>query len=53
MVYRVHTKRAQLCLFMGDGMPQEIPKPDSMKNEPNLKAFRRMVRKVWNIKTKT
>ena len=53
MVYRVHTRLAQLALHKGDGMPQEIPKPDSMKNEPNLKAFRRMVRKVWNKQSKT
>ena len=53
MVYRVHTRQAQLALFKGDELPKTLIKPDSMKTEPNLQAFRRMVRKVWDIKTKT
>ena len=53
MVYRVHTRLAQLALHKGDELPKTLIKPDSIKTEPNLKAFRRMVRKVWDIKTKT
>ena len=53
MVYRVHTRLAQLALHKGDELPKTLIKPDSMKNEPNLKAFRRMVRKVWNKQSKT
>ena len=51
MVYRVHTRLAQLALFKGDELPKTLIKPDSMKNEPNYRAFRRMVRK-WNVSNK-
>ena len=53
MVYRVHTRLAQLALHKGDELPKTLIKPDSMKNEPNHKAFRRMVRKVWNVSSKS
>ena len=46
MLYRVHTRRAQLSLF-DDEQPKTISKPDSMKKNPNYLRFRRMVRK-WN-----
>ena len=52
MVYRVHTRQAQLALFKGDELPKTLIKPDSMKNEPNYQAFRRMVRK-WNVSSKS
>ena len=53
MVYRVHTRLAQLALHKGDELPKKIwIKPDSMKNEPNYKMFRRMVRK-WNVSSKS
>ena len=45
MVYRVHTRQAQLALFKGDELPKLLIKPDSMKNEPNFKrVFNKMVR---------
>ena len=53
MVYRVHTRLAQYALHKGDELPKTLIKPDSIKTEPNLKAFRRMVRKVWKIKHKS
>ena len=53
MMYKVHTRQAQLALFKGDELPKTLIKPDSMKTEPHHRAFRRMVRKVWDIKTKT
>ena len=52
MVYRVHTRLAQLALFKGDELPKLLIKPDSMKNEPNYRVFRRIVRK-WNISSKS
>jgi len=54
MVYRVHTRLAQLATYVDDdGLPKKVwIKPDSMKNEPNYKIFRRMVRK-WNISSKS
>ena len=51
MVYRVHTKAAQLTLYNDDRLPYIQVKPDSMKKEPNYQAFRRMVRK-WNKSSK-
>ena len=53
MVYRVHTRLAQLALHKGDELPKTLIKPDSMKTEPHHRAFRRMVRKVWNKQSKT
>ena len=55
MVYRVHTRQAQLALFKGDELPKTLIRPDSMKKEPNYQAFRRMVRKmpIWNISSKS
>ena len=53
MSYRVHSKRAQLSLFTDDELPKTIDKPDSTRNEPNHKAFRRMVLRAWNIKSKS
>ena len=52
MVYRVHTRQAQLALFKGDELPKTLIKPDSMKTEPYHRAFRRMVKK-WNISSKS
>ena len=52
MVYKVHTRRAQLSLFKGDELPKTLIKPDSMKDEPNYRAFRRMVRR-WNMSSKS
>ena len=52
MVYRVHTRLAQLALHKGDELPKTLIKPDSIKNEPNYKMFRRMVRR-WNISSKS
>ena len=52
MVYRVHTRLAQLALFKDDELPKTLIKPDSMKTEPYHKAFRRMVRK-WNVSSKS
>ena len=52
-MYKVHSRLAQLALHKGDELPKTLIRPDSMKKEPNYQAFRRMVRKVWNIKTKT
>ena len=52
MVYRVHTRQAQLALFKGDELPKTLIKPDSMKTEPNHLRFRRMVRK-WNKSRKS
>jgi len=52
MVYRVHTRLAQLALHKGDELPKTLIKPDSMKKEPNYQAFRRMVRK-WNVSSKS
>jgi hypothetical protein len=51
MVYRVHTKAAQLTLYNDDRLPYIQIKPDSMKKEPNHLRFRRMVRK-WNVSSK-
>ena len=55
MVYRVHTRLAQLALHKGDELPKLLIKPDSMKTEPNHLRFRRMVRKmpIWNISSKS
>ena len=53
MMYKVHTRQAQLSLFKDDELPKTLIKPDSIKTEPHHRAFRRMVRKVWDIKTKT
>ena len=50
MVYRVHSRLAQLSLF-DDEPPKTISKPDSMKKNPNYLRFRRMVRK-WNKQSK-
>ena len=52
MVYKVHTRQAQLSLFKDDELPKTLIKPDSMKKEPSYQAFRRIVRK-WNTKPKT
>ena len=52
MVYRVHTRQAQLALFKGDELPKTLIKPDSMKTEPYHRAFRRMVKK-WNVSSKS
>ena len=52
MVYRVHTRLAQLALHKGDELPKTLIKPDSTKNEPYLKIFRKMVRNEWKIKSK-
>ena len=51
-MYKVHSRLAQLALFAGDELPKTLIRPDSMKNEPNYRAFRRMVRK-WNVSSKS
>ena len=52
MMYKVHTRQAQLALFKGDELPKTLIKPDSMKTEPYHRAFRRMVKK-WNVSSKS
>ena len=52
-MYKVHSRLAQLALHKGDELPKTLIKPDSMKNEPYLKIFRKMVRNEWKIKPKT
>ena len=48
MVYRVHTKLAQQCLFKDNEIPQEIIKPDSMKKEPNFKRIYNKMVRSWD-----
>ena len=51
MMYKVHTRQAQLSLFKDNELPKTLIKPDSMKKEPNYQAFRRMARR-WNTSHK-
>ena len=52
MSYRVHSRLAQLSLFKDDDLPKEIIKPESISKNPDYIRFRKMVRKVWNTKSK-
>jgi hypothetical protein len=42
MLYRVHTRRAQLSLFNDDDLPKTITKPEPMSKCPHHRTFRKM-----------
>ena len=44
MVYRVHSRLAQLSLF-DDELPKTIEKPEPMSKCPHHRAFRKMMKR--------
>jgi hypothetical protein len=53
MVYRVHTRLAQLALHKGDELPKLLIKPDPISKCPHHRSFRKMMKRSYgNTKNK-